>query len=589
MPNSDSTSWRGLFVGRERELSWLQGAWERAAAGDPQLCVLRGESGLGKTRIVQALYAWLSQSGVADPDGYWPDELLAGDNLRLNPDLDRQSLGQEMRYLWWGLRWMPPDGRNQGELTHCAFFDQRQTLHPHWEHLTRFKDAAAATAKLGGVLGSAALGLARDAAIAAFPLLGLVKLATGVGGAVVGIGAAARDVGAEVARFRKPPAEREAEALGEQVDQVVAFLRWVLKPFHRSGSGAMPVILVLDDAQWIDARSAEVVERLFQEATEEGWPLMVIATHWEREWHEQLAAQEPLTGADEARRSFPSLYASFAASSGGKCEILDLERLPDTERVFAAAFPGLSPEHLDALVARSDGNPRLMAEIILYLETEPDLFRNGDLEGPLEPIAVEELDEEMAGFELPRLQEKRYRRLSSGIREALALASLQGVRFLADLTQELGAQVALRPAEEYAGCFERAEVPHAILSSRGLEREFRFVLFRDLAMGYLERLCRRHSLSVDALKTSLARTADSWLGGERYAALSDSERENLLLILMDEAHRSTPMGTRASLFAIEHYRRTGKARRAFELTRGVAFARGRPSDSVQPSVFRALR
>jgi hypothetical protein len=567
MATSESTPWRSMFVGRDEELSWLQEAWERVAAGEPQMSVLRGESGLGKTRIVQALYAWLVRRDGADPHGYWPEALMAGDNLRLNPDLDRQSLGGEMRFLWWGLRWMPPDARNQGELTHCAFFDQRQMLHPHWEQLTRFKDTAGATAKLGGALGSAAIGLARDTAIAAFPLLGLVKLATGVGGAVLGIGTAARNASAEFARLRKPPAEREAEALAEQVDQVVAFLRWVLKPFHRSGSGAMPVVLVLDDAQWIDPRSVEVVERLFLEAVEAGWPLMIVATHWEREWHEQLNATGPLAEveASAASRSFPALYASLAASAPDACEILDLEGLPDAQRVLTAAFPGLTAEQVDALVTRSDGNPRLLAEIILYLETEPDLFQGGDPRGPLESMAITELDEEMVGFELRRLQEGRYRRLSPAIREVLALASLQGVRFLADLVHELGAQVALRPIDEYADGLERAEVPHAIVSSRGLEREFRFVLFRDLALGYLERLCRRHSLDVTELQASLVHTAVAWLGGDRYALLSDSERENLLLIFLTEPHRSTAPGIRASLFAIDHYQQTGKMRRAVEL------------------------
>ena len=569
METPESTPWRSVFVGRDEELSWLQEAWERVVAGEPQLRILRGESGLGKTRIVQAFYAWLSRRDVADPHGYWPPELMVGDNLSLNPDLEAEPLGAEMAYLWWGLRWMPPDARNQGELTHCAFFDQRQTLHPHWEQLTRFKDTAAATVKLGGALGSAAIGLARDTAIAAFPLLGLVKLATGVGGAVLGIGTAARDASAEFARLRKPPAEREAEALAEQVDQVVAFLKWVLKPFHRSGSGAMPVVLVLDDAQWIDPRSLEVVQRLFLEALEERWPLMIVATHWEREWLEQLnaggqPAEEEGLGTS---RSFPALYATLSAATGGACGIRDLDGLPEAQRVFTSAFPGLTPEQLDALVARADGNPRLLAEIILYLEAEPDLFEDGDPRGPLESMAIAELDEEMAGFELRKLQEGRYRRLSPAIREVLALASLQGVRFLADLAQELGAQVALRPMDEYAGCLERAEMPHAILSSRGLEREFRFVLFRDLALGYMERLCRRHSLDVTELRASLARTANSWLGGERYAALSDSERENLLLIFLEEERRSTPLGIRGLLFAIEHYQRTGQWERAAELAR----------------------
>ncbi len=52
--------WRHLFVSREDELAWLQAAWYEAKAGRPQFRVLLGESGLGKTRLVQEFYRWLS-------------------------------------------------------------------------------------------------------------------------------------------------------------------------------------------------------------------------------------------------------------------------------------------------------------------------------------------------------------------------------------------------------------------------------------------------------------------------------------------------------------------------------------------------
>ncbi len=74
------------FFGREIELDWLKTAWLQVRQGNPQVCVLCGESGFGKTRIVQAFYSWLSSDPEQDPQGYWPDVLLKeGNNLRLNP------------------------------------------------------------------------------------------------------------------------------------------------------------------------------------------------------------------------------------------------------------------------------------------------------------------------------------------------------------------------------------------------------------------------------------------------------------------------------------------------------------------------
>jgi len=59
------------FIGREAELARLRADWEIASGGVPRLVVLAGDSGLGKTRLAQELYRWLSTQ--RDPENYWPD------------------------------------------------------------------------------------------------------------------------------------------------------------------------------------------------------------------------------------------------------------------------------------------------------------------------------------------------------------------------------------------------------------------------------------------------------------------------------------------------------------------------------------
>ena len=54
------------------------------------------------------------------------------------------------------------------------------------------------------------------------------------------------------------------------------------------GSQPLPTILWLDNAQWIDASSTAFLEKLLPWAKNGKWPLLVIATHWEREWREHL-------------------------------------------------------------------------------------------------------------------------------------------------------------------------------------------------------------------------------------------------------------------------------------------------------------
>ncbi|RLJ20140.1 hypothetical protein DJ030_07610 [bacterium endosymbiont of Escarpia laminata] len=108
---------RSLFCGREKEMVLLKAAWERASNRDnpePQLVVMVGESGLGKTRITQEFYNWLSTTHDAtEPKGYWPDDLgQEANNLKVNPEPEACDNNEPMPYLWWGVRLTDPTARN---------------------------------------------------------------------------------------------------------------------------------------------------------------------------------------------------------------------------------------------------------------------------------------------------------------------------------------------------------------------------------------------------------------------------------------------------------------------------------------------
>ena len=50
------------LVGREAEMELLSRVWERARSGDGQVVVVRGEAGIGKSRLVAAFRDWLTNS-----------------------------------------------------------------------------------------------------------------------------------------------------------------------------------------------------------------------------------------------------------------------------------------------------------------------------------------------------------------------------------------------------------------------------------------------------------------------------------------------------------------------------------------------
>jgi hypothetical protein len=52
------------FVGRREELTWLKGILQEALAGQPRLVLLPGEAGIGKTRLLQELWAGALRRGL---------------------------------------------------------------------------------------------------------------------------------------------------------------------------------------------------------------------------------------------------------------------------------------------------------------------------------------------------------------------------------------------------------------------------------------------------------------------------------------------------------------------------------------------
>jgi DNA-binding SARP family transcriptional activator len=77
-----------LFAGRTSEYQVLVKSYERAATREPQLVVLRGEAGIGKTRLARKFLAWASVQGA---------ELLQGSAFESGSHLPFQPLVEALR------------------------------------------------------------------------------------------------------------------------------------------------------------------------------------------------------------------------------------------------------------------------------------------------------------------------------------------------------------------------------------------------------------------------------------------------------------------------------------------------------------
>jgi DNA-binding SARP family transcriptional activator len=65
-PTVPATTAFSPLVGREREWTQMQQAWRAVAAGrGPHAVVLRGEAGIGKTRLAEELHQWAARQGIA--------------------------------------------------------------------------------------------------------------------------------------------------------------------------------------------------------------------------------------------------------------------------------------------------------------------------------------------------------------------------------------------------------------------------------------------------------------------------------------------------------------------------------------------
>ncbi len=458
--------WYGIFCPRPAEMTALQAAYEAAAdtrSPRPGVIVLLSESGLGKTRLVQEFFHWLSTiKDGADDAGYWPDVLARhGDNLRVDPDPTACNHQVPLPFLWWGVR-LPDLGRHNQIMSISVLASCADRFEPHVAPMLR--------ARRGAERGGEVRRSTRDLVVEAL-LEGLGQLVPGVSLAKAGVVFTKRmsELWSDHRtddRARLSPAEINENERQNLSDRYYDYLQAMLdgrQGFHRP----VPFLFAIDDAQWAkeDPALLDLVDRLLPAAKEKHWPFLLIVTHWEAEWNAGSAMREIVE-----RHSPPGW------------KVIKLSPHPDLSSCVAAAFPGLTAAQAEVILNKAGGNPRLLDEILRWLSARPRFFVDRNVACALTPEGEATVGEET--FSLHRLVEDRLNAAPPEIKATLAVSGLQGMRFLTSLTEEVFA--ALRQAYPVRDAVARAEHPYSFVVRYGdAAAEFAQRVFHDVAVAGL--------------------------------------------------------------------------------------------------------
>ena len=497
MPSADVRKIPG-FWGRTSDLKWLRKLWDEATernaqgrfVGGPRMAVIVAETGIGKSRLVQAFYQQLTRDPTWDPESssYWPDAFQQGHQLQVNPEFGAYEPKGPPKFLWLGARWYPPDDRNSD--SHSVTADLRTEVDLHvtmarqyasaWH---RLKAGAAKVVEQEGMAG--AIEIAAD-------LQPFVPF--------IGLGLKAYKAGATMVHSFDKASSRAAEARerdDKAIDDLLAMMREVFG--GRAGTRlALPTIIWLDDAQWIDPATLDFVNKLWDMAAQEKdrWPLLFVVTHWEREWNELLAR-------DEAARA--KSLARFRDVGGAQVHVLAPAGEGDLGAYLTEVLPGLSTSQSALMLEKADGNFLTLVENVGALI--PADFVERDRSRAL--TAGGERRMERWESKRDKRIEQRFGELEESVQDLLGWSSRAGLRFV----REVITRFSERKEQERTvkpELLERCVQPYAILGEPARQLlEFRDRSFYAIARRYFDdHLASDEEAIRDAIRGTIATWVD---------------------------------------------------------------------------------
>ena len=278
-------------------------------------------------------------------------------------------------------------------------------------------------------------------------------------------------------------AERELAALSPEAR---AFRTTeAMRALVRALAADRPLILAIDDLQWADATSVQLLERLFPLADDEP-ALFVLALRRERD-HPSWRLREDAEGGPP-----------------GRVHVVSLEALPanaDLDLLHELVGEGTLPGDVERRIVRTaEGNPLYLEELVRSLVEAGSLVPEGD-GWRFEPGPAIELPPTVERVIVSRID-----RLSASARDTIHAASVLGRRFGQGLLEAVAGGTLTAALAEL--------VSMDLLREEGSEYRFKHGLIQEACYQNMLKRRRRelHARAAEALESLLGDRPEPYYG-----------------------------------------------------------------------------